>query len=161
MIKRLLTTLAICATLSIPATASWEKVLGDLSRGNPPPRITISDHYGGSLSDHISKYSMLRDSGAYIRIADVCLSACTFVLAFLPVERICAEPQAVFGFHSAHMNGPFGPVFAKEGTRLGWNLYPKWLQDKLKEKGWDGDGDKEHPDMVYFRATELVDDCNR
>ncbi len=119
----------------------------------------ISNHYGGNVAEYIERYSNIRDTGGKVEVRDFCLSACTLVLAFIKPENLCATPGAVFGFHSAHTIGPRGNEFAKEATRLVWNIYPERVRQVLRDRGWDGDGDQAHPDLLYVPASEFVKTC--
>ena len=119
----------------------------------------ISADFGGSIGDYIENYAKIRHTTGPVRIEDVCISACTMVLGLIPADRVCAEPNAKFGFHSAWQLGPFGPVFSREGTRLVWNIYPDAVQAELIKRGWDGEGDKPHPELLYVPATRFVKEC--
>lgn len=121
--------------------------------------LQISRDYGGDLEIYLNKYADLRDAGIEVEILDICLSACTLVLAVMDDDKICAYPKAVFGFHSAAEVSREGKRFAKEQTRMIWNMYPVEVRERLKELGWDGDGDKEHPELVYIKGTDLVRQC--
>lgn len=120
----------------------------------------LGTDYGGSLAEYIARYEELRHSGRPVVVDGLCISACTLVLATIPLEKLCATPFAKFAFHSAHVMTPFGDgPFSKEGTRIAWNMYPDKVQTYLREHGWDGDGDQEHPDLLYVKATEFIQAC--
>lgn len=123
------------------------------------PKI-ISADFGGSIGEYIESYADIRHSKVKIRIEDYCISACTMVLGLIPRDRVCADDRALFGFHSAWFMGPFGPVFSREGTRLVWNLYPKAVQDDLRARGWDGEGNEPHPELIYVPATKFLPKCD-
>ena len=57
----------------------------------------ISDDAGGLIDTYVQKFSRIRDSGERTVVDGQCLSACTLVLAFVPRERMCVTPNAVFG----------------------------------------------------------------
>src|SRR5215469_9070299 len=57
---------------------------------------------GGTVSEFLSVFEVLRASGERIVIDGPCLSACTLVLVAVPANRICVTRRAVFGFHAAH-----------------------------------------------------------
>lgn len=120
----------------------------------------ISADFGGSIGDYIEQYAEIRHDKVLVRIEDVCISACTMVLGLIPADRVCADKRAKFGFHSAWFMGPLGPVFSREGTRLVWNIYPENVREELKKRGWDGEGEKPHPDLLYVDATTFVRQCD-
>jgi hypothetical protein len=127
----------------------------DLTNTNDAYHITHS--YGGSIAEFIEHFTTLRDAGAKVVLDDFCISACTLTLALLPSEQLCAKRGVLFGFHSAWQGSP--DTFAKEATRLIWNLYPEMVRVKLRELGWDGDGAQPHPELIYVRASEFVRTC--
>lgn len=119
--------------------------------------VKISRHYGGVVTEYIDEYAKLRDAGVDVEVVDFCISACTLTLGLIESERLCAYPKAIFGFHSAwqQRSAMSPPEFAKEATRLIWNLYPEKVQEVLKARGWDGDGDVAHPEIIYVKASDL------
>lgn len=127
---------------------------------NAKPYVVSGDG-GGSIFEYILKYGELRQINKPIRVSDICLSACTMVLGLAKPGQACAEPSGLFGFHSAFFMTVFGPRGSQEGTRLLWNIYPKNVQDIMKSRGWDGEGETwEHPELIYVRATELLPVCD-
>jgi hypothetical protein len=122
---------------------------------------TITGDGGGAIFEYIVKYGELRQVNKPIRVSDICLSACTMVLGLAKPGQACAEPSGLFGFHSAYFMTAFGPRGSQEGTRLLWNIYPKVVQERMKARGWDGEGEAwEHPELIYVRATDLLPVCN-
>lgn len=124
-----------------------------------PKVVVITEDYGGAIFDYISKYNDGRRNGTKYQITDFCLSACTLLLGLVPKENVCVEKTSVFGFHSAWIMTLGGPAFHQEATRLIWNSYPHYIQDLLRVRGWDGDSEKEHPNFIYIRGTELYPEC--
>lgn len=115
--------------------------------------FVISFDGGGVIDDYIEKYNALRQAGGRIVLDGMCISACTLVTALIPNDRVCVTPFAQLAFHSAS-DGRMG-TFAKEGTRLIWHYYPSWVRRYLQDKGWDGDGDNAHPDLIYMDNEKL------
>lgn len=122
----------------------------------PQAQVVITGDYGGSIVTYIEKYNTIRQVQGRVILDDICISACTLVLGLVPLRDVCANPHAVFGFHSAWINSFAGPVYSKDGTALVWALYPENVRARLKELGWDGG---EHPDLVFVKATEFVPSC--
>lgn len=143
--------LVLLGLLTAPAFADTLTV----SQGNSytGSRVTISKDTGGVIFDYVKKYNQYRQGNTYVRIDDLCLSACTLILGLVPDSHVCVSPFALFGFHSATDEGDF----SKEGTDLIWNLYPKKVQDLVKQGGWNGS--VEHHDFVYIRGTDLYSEC--
>jgi hypothetical protein len=145
-------TLALLGALIVAATA--------VEVSNHASPLVISANFGGSIATYMEDYAQVRHAKTEIKLEDVCISACTMVLGLIPLDRVCADKRALFGFHSAWVMGPFGPVFSREGTRMVWNLYPKSVQEELVKRGWNGEGNEPHPDLLYVPATEFVRECN-
>src|SRR5262249_14031955 len=66
----------------------------------------ITQDYGGSIERYKTKYALIRDRGERVIIDGICDSACTLVLGIVPLERVCATPQASLGFHMAYYHFP-------------------------------------------------------
>jgi hypothetical protein len=147
----ILITPAYAQDFSNPATARMES---DAQRAFNALRYTGS--FGGRIDSFIEEFNKIREAEAKIAITDVCLSACTLVLGLVDPKNVCVTPHTLFGFHSAWSRDELGiATFHREGTRLVWHLYPKKIQDMLRSRGWDGDGEEAHPSMLYVRGTEL------
>lgn len=115
-------------------------------------------NYGGSITEFVTKYKLIKDSGGLVKVDGFCISACTIALSLLPSDRICSTERGLFGFHSAHY-GTTGS-FAKEATRLMWHFYPEHVRKYLRETfNWDGDGNEPHPDIMYVPGQKLVRAC--
>lgn len=122
----------------------------------PRTHIVTADT-GGSIIHYIQAFNDIRREGAFVRIEDVCLSACTLILGLVPPENVCVTEHTLMGFHSARDGvGNFHMM----GTRLAWHIYPEWVRAKLLENGWNGDGPNGHPDFLYFPGTDFYPLCN-
>lgn len=119
--------------------------------------VVVSQDYGGSIFEYIENYVKYRDQNNQIVIKDFCLSACTLVLSIIPKENVCVSPKAILGFHSAY--NAYTGEFAEEATRLIWHSYPHEVQDYLRDRGWDGDGNKPHPNFLYVKASYFYPVC--
>lgn len=119
----------------------------------------ITSDYGGKIFEYIDKYNELRREHKKVRVEDYCLSACTLVTGLIPESDVCVTPFTRFGFHSAWVMTILGPLFHKEATRIIWNVYPENLQEALKKRGWDGEGDEAHPEFIYIKGTDLYELC--
>lgn len=126
-----------------------------------PEAVEITDDYGGSVFEYITKYNTYRKNKTKLRITDYCLSACTFVTGLVKKENVCVTEHTQFGFHNAYQMNPFTgeTKFNREATRLIWNMYPHDLQDNLRKRGWDGDGEKPQMEFIYIKGTDLYPLC--
>lgn len=113
---------------------------------------TVLPDWGGSLSTYLKRFTYVRESGGTFTVDGVCVSACTIGIGVLPPDQICYTPRAMFGFHSAWVQGLYGPMFSKAGTDLIWKMYPEKLREVLRKHGWDGG---EHPDLIILTGDEL------
>lgn len=121
----------------------------------------ITSDFGGGVIDYIQKYNKIRQDGSKVRIDDLCMSACTMLTGLVPDYNVCVSPYAILAFHSAWVMSFAGPMHSKEGTSLLWNIYPEKVQQKLKERGWDGtDGINPHPEFIYFKGTDFYPLCD-
>jgi hypothetical protein len=62
----------------------------------------ITRDHGGLVDEYKAKYARIRDRGERVIIDGICNSACTLVLGFVPLKRICVTPRASLGFHQAY-----------------------------------------------------------
>jgi hypothetical protein len=65
--------------------------------------IEITDDRGGILFLYQQKWEKIALHHPDVRIAGVCLSACTVLLGYVPRKNICVTEKGVFGFHLATM----------------------------------------------------------
>jgi len=72
---------------------------------SPPAVVQIQDDHGGEIDRYLGQAGLFRACRAKVRIAGACYSACTI---YLGVPGICADRNAVFGFHAAYIPGRFG-----------------------------------------------------
>jgi hypothetical protein len=63
--------------------------------------IDVSDDHGGSVAEYNARWAELAARGVDVRVIGPCQSACTVLLAHIPLNRICVTEQAAFGFHLA------------------------------------------------------------
>jgi hypothetical protein len=111
----------------------------------------INDDAGGLIDTYVQRFSRIRDSGARIMVDGQCLSACTLVLAFVPRERICVTPNAVFGFHSAwSYDAQGGEALDQKATQSLWDMYPERIRQWIRANGGL------HQRMIYLRGRQLA-----
>src|SRR5260370_2340911 len=65
--------------------------------------VVLRDDKGGKMEQYTARFQQMRNSGETVAIDGTCLSACTMVLGLVPLNRVCATPKAVLGFHAAWM----------------------------------------------------------
>ena len=113
--------------------------------------MRISYDIGGQIGPYINQYSAVRNSGEWVAIDGVCLSACTLVLGIVPPNRICVTRNAILGFHSAWKPDSSGrPVLSLAGTRRLWDIYPQNIRHWINTRGG-----LSHT-MRYLRGAELM-----
>jgi hypothetical protein len=111
----------------------------------------ITDDAGGLINTYVQRFNRMRDSGERIVVDGRCLSACTLVLAFVPRERICVTPNAVFGFHSAwSYDAQGGEALNREATQSLWNMYPERIREWIRANGGL------HQKLIYLRGRQLA-----
>jgi hypothetical protein len=121
--------------------------------------MRISEDRGGQIGRYLQTYAALRSSGENVVVDGNCLSACTLLLGVVPRERVCATPNARFGFHAAWMPDHSGrPVTSPLGTQALWEIYPPSVRRWILQHG--GLSRK----MIYLQGRDLngiVASCDR
>jgi hypothetical protein len=113
--------------------------------------VIISDDIGGRMRDYATHFRQVRDSGEPVVIAGTCVSACTMVLGLVPIDRICATPNAVLGFHAAWMFDDSGRrVVSAAGTQDLMRTYPAPVRAWIARRGGLT------PRMMYLRGRDLA-----
>jgi hypothetical protein len=113
--------------------------------------VVISDDIGGRMRDYTTHFRQVRDSGEPVVIAGTCVSACTMVLGLIPIDRICATPNAVLGFHAAWMFDNSGKrVVSESGTQDLMRTYP------AHARAWIARHGGLTPRMMYLRGRDLA-----
>ncbi len=120
---------------------------------NPIYTIGPETDPGGIVIQYFAKYWDLREQRTDVRVEGECDSACTMVLGIIPLDHICATPNAEFGFHSASINGKY----AKSMTEVMWEMYPDRVKRLLAPLGLGKA--KDHPEIVYIDAQKIVPPC--
>jgi hypothetical protein len=93
---------------------------------------------GGSVEAFIGKYNRIDDIEHYVKIDGPCWSACTYFLNLVAPERVCAGDDARFFFHGVY----YGQLFDHIETQFYHKMvYPQFVNDLLKKKGFDGTAD--------------------
>ena len=87
---------------------------------------------GGSVSTFIQKWQEVAASGEKVVIDAPCMSACTFFLGLVPLDRVCVTPRASLGLHQMSAGDAPDPVMSAAFYR--W-LYPVWAQQWIKDHG--------------------------
>jgi hypothetical protein len=91
-------------------------------------------HYepGGRIDVHIARFQELAQRGGEIEITDYCNSACTLVLGYVPLDRICFGKDARLNFHKA--SNPDGTP-SLEITLQMISHYPANIQAFIQKRG--------------------------
>ena len=148
---------ALLVSLSTVATAGpFDNTQGKFDISGVQNEIHIGKDYGGNVLEYIEKYSEWREGDMKVRVDGLCISACTLMLGLLPKKNVCADDTAHFGFHSArYATGEF----AWEATRLIWNTYPEKVKKMLIDKGWNGEENTAHNELVWLKGTDILPMC--
>lgn len=103
--------------------------------------VEIRDDLGGNIDSYQSAYQAIAQRGDDVRIGGVCASACTFAFIYVPVQKICLEPDARFMFHSVSSNNEDDPLDDLASLEI-FVSYPSWLQDEISSfrDQWGGGG---------------------
>jgi len=98
--------------------------------------VRIRASTGGEVTQYLTLFELVRQSGERVIIDGPCLSACTLVLSTIPEERICVTRRAVFGFHAARAVDQYGREFpASSATRLIAATYPVQIRAWIMRHG--------------------------
>jgi len=110
----------------------------------------IKDDPGGYLHEYDERYQKIAGSSAQIVIDGECSSACTTILGYVPLERICVTDKAWLGFHAPTEEDASGNwVETPEGTAEVMEHYPKPVRDWITHKGGL------EAEMIYLEGPEL------
>jgi hypothetical protein len=106
---------------------------------------------GGEVSNFLTVFARVRQSGERVIIDGPCLSACTLVLSTIPRNRICVTRRAVLGFHAPQLMDESGRTLRApaEATRIVTASYPSGVRAWIKRRG--GLTHK----IIYLRGREL------
>lgn len=125
-----------------------------LSVASASAAMLIVEDGGGRMEDYAARFREVRQSGETVVIDGPCLSACTMVLGIVPLDRICATPNAVLGFHGAWVyDDAGGRVPSASGTRELMDTYPAFVRAWIIRHG--GLSTK----MMFVRGSQLVPPC--
>src|SRR5262249_22197568 len=86
--------------------------------GWPKHTTVLYSEPGGILYDYIKRWQDLAKSGDDVEIRDLCASACTLIIAYVPRERICFGKYSSLLFHAVRK----APDMSIDGNR--------WLDEK-------------------------------
>src|SRR5262245_25914773 len=109
-----------------------------LSTSSAAADYRITRDHGGLVDEYKAKYAKIRDRGERVIIDGICNSACTLVLGFVPLNRICVTPRASLGFHEAYYDKAWTlgmRVTSYAGTADLVSHYPKAVKDWISRNG--------------------------
>ena len=113
--------------------------------------VLIQHDHGGHMRAYEQRFAQLRDSGEHVVVDGACLSACTMMLGMLPRAKVCATPNAVFGFHAAWDFDRHGrKTTSLSGTRDLLAAYPADVRAWIARKGGLT------PNLILLRGRELA-----
>jgi hypothetical protein len=100
--------------------------------------LRIQRDFGGLVEQYKAKYAKIRASRQRVIIDGICNSACTLVLGFVPLNRICVTPRASLGFHQAYYDKRWTAglrVTSHAGTAELLSFYPQSVKDWINRNG--------------------------
>jgi hypothetical protein len=98
--------------------------------------MLITEDRGGQIGQYLQAFAALRSSGDNVVVDGNGFSACTLLLGLIPRQRVCATPNARFGFHAAWMPDENGrPVTSPQGTQALWRAYPSSVRSWIGRNG--------------------------
>jgi hypothetical protein len=102
----------------------------------PPPLapVVMAGGQGGSIYEHILRFSKLEQTGAPVEMRGGCWSACTMITGFVPKERLCFAPAAFLAFHAAR-TGEADPRLSLAGTWRMYASYPPEIKSWIDNRG--------------------------
>jgi hypothetical protein len=119
----------------------------------PLPVVINGYDPGGDVGTYLLFWDRINQTGAPIVIDGACVSACTFVLAEIPPDRICVTTRASLGVHQAR-TGDSKDGGDPEVTALLQNtFYPAWLRTWIKE--WEAAHGSLTLEVVYVPFEDL------
>lgn len=125
MIKRLV---ILACLLSTPAYANQPEPTYPTTA-----TFTVEGIWPGGIVDFFMGFwKELAQTGVNLRINGMCISACTFFLAYFPEDRICITPRASLGFHQAGTDRGPEPEFSRALYTM---LYPAWVRQWIEARG--------------------------
>lgn len=118
--------------------------------GFAPGTYVIHDDPGGFLDTYEQRFRRIAKSYNGVVIDGECSSACTTVLNYVALDKICVTPRAWLGFHAPVEENEKGEwVPTEEGTREVMAQYPERIRDWIDANG----GLKE--EMIYLEGADL------
>jgi hypothetical protein len=125
----------VLSSLSM-SRAAIATVLFLVSQAPAAGEVRILASPGGEAGAYLTLFETLNRSGERVVIDGPCFSACTLVLTAIPLERICATRQAVFGFHAPQLVDQQGRKYAApDATRLVAASYPAEIRGWIAQHG--------------------------
>ena len=87
---------------------------------------------GGSVSTFAQWWQRIAESGDDVVIDGSCISACTFFLGIIPLNRVCVTERATLGLHEASSGDTPSAASTQVYTHL---FYPRWVQQWIAAQG--------------------------
>jgi hypothetical protein len=98
--------------------------------------VRILGSSGGTVGPFLDFFAQVRASGERVVIDGPCASACTLVLATVPLNRICVTRRAVLGFHGARSVDFNGHVEADpQASQIILASYPPAVRQWIERQG--------------------------
>ena len=112
--------------------------------------VRIANDRGGLIQHYLDRYDELKGTGQTVIIDGLCASACTIVLAKIPLDRVCVTERANLAFHAAWDLGPGGRhITNSEATREMYSMYPAPVRSWISGRGGLS------PHAIFLRGAQL------
>jgi hypothetical protein len=115
----------------------------------------LAGDLGGDVMRYREVFQHQIMAGDDFVVSGLCASACTQILTFRNIRRICATADGVFAFHSASVGG----AYSRDGTAFMWLDLTERAKAAVLARGWDGTS--EHPAPIFVPAVEIVGKCKQ
>jgi hypothetical protein len=104
-------------------------------RLTPPKKTVLYGEAGGNVRIYLERFQMLKASGDEVEVRSYCVSACTFIMIFVPKERLCFGEAAWLGFHQARRSDGTVSKGTTQITELLFDRYPSDIRRWIDERG--------------------------
>lgn len=107
---------------SLVGLGAGQALIAPPERPVPLP-VVMYGGMGGSIAEHVMRFTGIGRSGASVEMRGGCWSACTLLTSYVSKERLCFAPGSFLAFHAAVANLNI-PLRSESATRAMFDSYP-------------------------------------